>query len=474
MLDSLINRKNSFLIFVFLFIPFVLSYAIVHQNYNIMFVAATIFLGFIILRSNIISISIILFILFFGNWLEALGLLPGQFIWLVEVIILLLFLKAIAFKIFKGEKINLNLIWIVLLFLVVSLISFILNNASAIHAVLFLRVLFRYYLLFLAVLNLDFDKKSMKLLNNIIIFLFIIQIPTAVVKLFIYGQGETAIGTYAFHGGTYSTVIPLISVSFLIAFYFFYKPSKLYILLVFSFIAFGLIGGKRAVIILVPIVIIFLGFYMRDRLKNVLKYFFVGIVIILLTGYFSMKFVPTLNPQRRAGGEIDIRHLKNFITGYTMSMQNGRSEGRMSTLIIVFNTLRDNGLENLFFGLGPGSYIETRFEGLKTTIKEEGELPINYGITGLTWFALQTGLIGAFIYLSLFYIILIKCLRYYRLEKSPYWKSFGLGMLGFSFIMLFISIFYHPIFVEDLMPMVYFLLVAFTIKIKKHLELQIS
>lgn len=464
MSTSLTNRSLSFLFFIILLIPLIFGYAIANQNFYIMFVPAIVFLAFLVLRSNIISIFIILFFVFFGNSLETLGLLPPQANWLVEVVVILLLIKAISSKIFRKDKIQLNYIWVFLLFLCVSLISFLLNYVSIIHAFLFIRLVFRYYLLFLAVINLDFEEKSVTLINKIIIFLFIIQIPTAVVKMFIYGPGELAIGTYAPWGGGPSTTIPMIAISFLIAFYFFYKPSKLYFLLALGFIAFGLIGGKRAILVFLPVVVVFLGICMRDRFKNVLRYFFIGSFVILITGYFSIKFMPSLNPQGRIGGEIDFGHIKNFFANYTMRTPDGRSAGRISTSINVFNILKDKGTENLFFGLGAGSYIQTRFENIQTTLRETGEIPILYGTTGLSWLALQTGYIGAIIYLFLFYSILLKSFQYYRLEDRPYWKSYGFGMLGFSFVMLFISLFYNVVFINDLIPMVYFLLAAFTIK----------
>ena len=268
------EQHKSILLLVFLF--FVLSYAfyntIADNNFNIMFIAWIILFGVLVHKSSTLSIVIILFISFFGNWMEGLGFLPPQINWLVEVLILLLFLKALSRKIFKKEKLYLMGAYVVILFLIACFFSYLINRNSLIHGLLFLRLTFRYYLLFLAVINLDFNEKSMKLLNNILIFLFIIQIPTAVVKLFIYGQGEAAIGTYGTHGGGPSTVIPMIAVGFLFPFYFFYKPSKLYLFLAFSFIAFGIIGAKRAIILFVPITIVFLGWHMRHDFKNILKY----------------------------------------------------------------------------------------------------------------------------------------------------------------------------------------------------------
>ena len=180
-----------------------------------------------------------------------------------------------------------------------------------------------------------------------------------------------------------------------------------------------------------------------------------------------MRYIPSLNPQGRVGGEVDIGHVIDFISSYTMRVHNdGESAGRVATTIQVFNILSKRGFGIFLFGLGPGSYIQTRFESIGQTLKEKGDLPIHYGESGLSWLALQTGYIGAFIYLSLFYFILLECNAYYQQEKRLYWKSLGFGTLGFSFTMLFISLVYHPVYNQDLVPAVYFMLAGFVMKLK--------
>jgi len=463
LLNSLLERYSSFLVFVILplSLGYLVSRAIVNQNYYALLLFTIAIIGFLILKSNILSISIILFLVFAGNWLVSLGYLPAQFNWLVEIIIGLLFIKAISQKIINNQKIKLKYLGIFSLFLSVCLISYLLNNMTLILSFLFLRLLGRYYLLYLAVINLDLDEKSMTTLNKILVFLFIIQVPAAVIKLSVYGQGEQAIGTYGRSGGGLSTVLPLITLCFLIAFYFLYKPSKLYIFLAFCFIAFGIIGGKKAIMIFVPILLIFLGIFMKDRFKLVLRYFLIGGLIIFLTGYFSMKFIRRLNPDRILGGSINLSYLSEYYSRYTTYTSEGKSVGRLATTKNVFKILKDSGFENFVFGFGPGSFIETTFSELRTSLKETEGLPIAYGVTGLSWLAIQVGYFGALVFLFLFYSILKNCINYYKKEKDLYWKSIGFGMVGFSFVMLLISFFYNEIFMDDLVPLIYFMLAAF-------------
>ena len=462
-----LNRNNYRILVLILVITGILGYAIVKQNYMLMLLLVSLASVFLILRSNVLACSILLGILFFGNWVERVGLLPPQVNWGTEIIIVLLFAKAILYKLFRKEKVQVNYIMVVLFYLGVTAVSYLMSSVSTIHLILFLRLMLRFYLLFIAIINLDFNQRSIKLICNFIVFLFLIQIPTAVVKMFIFGQGESAIGTYASQGGIYSTVIPMLAISYLIAFYFFYRPSTWYIVLVFAFIAFGLIGGKRAVIFFVPVLVLFLGIFLQRKSRNIIKYAVICLIFVIITAYASMRFIPSLNPQGRVGGEVDIGHVIDFISGYTMRIHSdGESAGRMATTIQVFNILSKRGFGTFLFGLGPGSYIQTRFESIGQTLKEKGDLPIHYGESGLSWLALQTGYIGAFIYLSLFYFILLECNAYYRQEKRQYWKSLGFGTLGFSFTILFISLVYHPVYNQDLVPAVYFMLAGFVMKLK--------
>jgi hypothetical protein len=237
---------------------------------------------------------------------------------------------------------------------------------------------------------------------------------------------------------------------------------------IFASIVFGLIGGKRAIFIFVPILIIFLGLFLKHNLKNIVIYSSLGIIIILLTGYLSIKYLPTLNPQREYGGTVDFKYLKDFLIDYNLDVVDGASAGRIATTINVFNILRLRGLKNLLFGLSPGSYIETRFASLKTTLKEKGDLSIIYGTTGLSWLALQSGYLGAVTYLILFCLILNISLQYWKKEKRSYWKAFAFGNVGFSFVMVLISLTYWAVFIDDLIPCIFFLVSAFVIKVDKN------
>ena len=469
---SLINRH----ILPFLFITFILlsairlGPAIVHQNYNIMLAIGAVFLGLIVLKSNVIPIVIILLTISFTNWAtdtssDSIGLFPPQIIWAAELLGGLLFVKAVVNRAVTRQKINLFGIWVVIPFLGVTFVSLIYNGTNIISALLFLRLLFRYYLLFLAIINLDLDEKSMKLINNILAFIFVSQLPLSVVKLFVYGRGEIPVGLNA---GSAPTSIALIAIGFLVSYYLLYKKSILYILLSLGFVGFSIIGAKRAFIFFMAVVLAYLAWSLKGDIKNMLRYVAVGIPIFVLSSYLVLRLT-TLNPQGQVGGKFDPVYTVNFVYTYIMSEPpTGITAERIPTTIRIFNRLYDRGLSCFSFGYGPGSFTESRFLTYSNFYEMRPVLisifGVAYGVTGLSWLAMQVGFLGAFIYILLFYLILRKSAYYFTKELDPYWRSFGLGMVLFSFIMLLINLLYVPLFNDDIIPMFYFLLAGFIMK----------
>jgi hypothetical protein len=460
------NRSNIILAVALFVISIIMGAAIVEQGFNLILAVVAFISVLLVLRSNLLAFVVLFAIAFFGNTLEDLHVLPAQITWLNEFMILLLLAKAIILKTLRKEKIHLRFLNIFLFFLLIMWIAYQFHPTTIFHSFLFFRLLIRFYLLFLAIINLDFDEKFMRTIINILIFLFIIQIPTAVVRVFFFGIGEESIGTYAVHGGGPSVVIPMMAIGFLFAYYFYYKPSFWYILLAAGFVAFGIIGGKRGLFLYIPVLLIFLGMFMIERVKKALGFLIIAAAITVLTGYISIRLMPTLNPQQKVGGEVDLTFVKNYLMRYTMARYEGYSGGRVITTIQIYEVLRNEGKPAIFFGLGPGSYIETRFEELKTTLVETKALPIEYGVPGSSWLALQVGYVGAFVYHLIFIFILVYAARIFRSEKEPYWKSFALGVVGYSFVMLIIGLTYWPVFIDDLLPMVYFILAAFLVRMK--------
>ena len=255
-----------------LLISIFLSYFLVSKNYIFLFFLIGLALSFIMMKSKTIPIIIILSFSPFIGWALEKGFITFQILWFPELLSALIFLKVLVGRLLTKQKFQTPGLKFVFVFLLISFISQIYNSQGLIPALLMLRILFRFYLLFLGVINLDLDEKAMKLVNSSLIIIFLLQLPLAIVKLFIYGQGEVALGLSAH---SYSMIIPLIAISFLYAFYFLYKKKAVYLLGILSFIGFSFIGGKRAFIFYFIVLAVFLMWFLRKQIRLNLRAIFI-------------------------------------------------------------------------------------------------------------------------------------------------------------------------------------------------------
>jgi len=463
---SLTNRRViifSLVTFVLLLSAARLGSAVAYRDYNAIFFIGVPFLMLIVLESNVIPIIIILLMIPFTDWAIELGMLPPQIMWAPELLSALIFVKALVNRITVGERINLFGIWIVVPFLGITFLSLLYNynETSIISALLFLRLLFRYYLLFLAIINLDNDEKEMKIVNNVLVFIFISQLPISVVKLFLYGQGETSLGLSSH---ALPTSIPLIAIGFILSYHFLYRRSILNIILLLAFVGFSVVGKKRAFIFFLPVVLAYLGWYLRNEFENMLRYVVLGILVLAISSYFAFRLIPTLNPQRKVWGKVEPTYIISYVRDYTTSVtKEGMAQGRLSATISIFKQLRSRGLPGLLLGRGPGSVMKSRFQ-IADSRRRGVTSGIRYGMTGLNWLAMHVGYPGALTYLLLFYLILRKSVCCLKRELESYWRSFGLGMIIFSFVMLMLSLFYIDPFRNDALSAFYFCLAGFIVK----------
>jgi len=453
-------RMNTPLWYFFLILTSVLlGFAIVNQNYYLflMIIGAAFFL--VIIRSNIIPIAAILLIISFAGWASDQGYIPMQVLWLPELLSLLVFVKALVLCALEKRKVKLFGIWLVLPFLVITIVSFLSNSSGIIAGILFLRLLFRYYLLFLAIINLQLDEKSIKLLNNILIFIFVSQLPISVIKLMLYGQGERPLGLSSH---SLPTIIPLIAIGFFLSFYYFYGRRSIYLWGIAGFIGFSIIGEKRAFILFLPILMVYFFWILRSFIKIKWKYVLIVGFTLMVTVYFSARLIYTLNPERKIWGSFSIVHLFNYGYNYTTQVnQEGLSIGRASTTKFIITRLYKSGSVRFLIGLGPGTFLKSMFSSYNVREESIRNFNVGYGINGISWLIIQVGLCGLLLFSLLFYLILKKSYTLFQQEKDPYWKSMGLGVSLFSFIMLVLCFLYSPFFLADSISSFYFCLAGF-------------
>lgn len=418
---------------------------------------------------SIACVYILIFLAFFGGSLEGYKLAPPLLNWLTEPLIY--FCLVLALVTSRG-RLRLPLLPLILFFLAVGVASLLINERFNLEAVFGIRLILRFYIFFLAVVNLGLDDCQIKRINSFLIFLFILQIPVATIKLFFYGQGEATIGTYATFGGALSTIIPLIAVGFLIGFYFYYKEKKSYIVLALGFVYFSIIGGKRGFVFFLPALVVFsIVMLWKDRHFDTRKWqkirwqtVVMGTLLILIVVFAGLKYVPTLNPEGVIGGSIDIGHALDYTMTYTTRDwgPDGRySGGRIATTQRVFSRIAEKGVDRFFFGYGPGAVTTSRFISEKSDTRVFEEVRAGYGVTPMTFIAMEYGVLGVITYFVFMLSLFVVCVEYWKMARDAYWKAFSFGSLAFSFSMVVLWAAYHPASLQgDTIPLVFYYCMA--------------
>ena len=412
-------------------------------------------LGLAVTRSHVLGLYLIAMSVFFADGLSEMGLIPSQVSWIPEIVIILLFFKSLLVK---PRRVNSRFFLLFIPFLVVSLLSIVVNFGQD-HVVTLLfgfRTLFRFIVLFYALQVLPMEDSQTLRFIKFLLFLLILQIPVSVVKLFIYGQGELAIGTYAMAGGLYSTILPLIGISFFFGLFYFFKRKLRYILYCIGFVAFGVIGGKRAILFLAPLLVVYLFISVpRGSLRlrtRALSYSLLAILLILSI-WAPLRFLNTLRDDPIG-----------YAMNYEFATSGDQSIGRMSTSIGVFNALTRD-MKTFLVGFGPGSFHESFWPEYEGRVRRDvGSYGFLYGVTGLSFAAIEFGYLGAILFLLPIGHLYLTGRRFLRRTDDPYWKAMAFSLCGIVFASVVIYVVYGDFYNQDIPPFIMYFLAAVILK----------
>jgi hypothetical protein len=412
----------------------------------------------LVLRSNTAALIVIFTCAFLQGSLDLfLGIPTFLSRGLMELCILFLFAKAFYGRLIKYQQpVRLVGHWPMAGLFAVSIVSYIMNGETIIRYALFFRHLFIFYIFFISLLNLNIAASTVARVNRYIVLLFLVQLPAAVEKFFRVGfQEGGGIGTVSAQAGSLSTIVPLFAMAFLFSFYLWRRKSK-YIWLIPFFVAFGIVGEKRAVAFFVPVVLMFMyGLFLWDSkgyrrvpsLGGIGRIAGIAIVIMLISIggiYAGGRVLRSLNPETTVGGAFDPGYIVDTIVEYeTMVVQTGETFGRITTTLYSFELLHGRGTLELLFGLGPGLLVDSSLLD-ETEYERFRGLGIVSGKTGLVWIALQVGILGSLCVLFLYLRLFRKALYLYHVATRPYSKAILLGLLGACFVFVFDFVGYSP------------------------------
>lgn len=365
---------------------------------------------------------------------------------IVAFTILVMFVEMLFLSRRNSRKLTMIGIKPMLLLLTISFSSALLNNVSVISFLLFLRLMFVYYLLFIVVLNIDLSAEDVYKLNTFICSLFVIQIIATIVKLFSIGMLEEYVGTITITSGSLNAIVPMFALSYLFSSYLF-KKSKMTIVLMLGFVFMGIVGMKRVIIFLFPICIM-LGLYLVSsktiadaggRRKQTLPE-------VLFSGCFAFALIylivivnPTLNPEHKIGGTFDIGYILEYSDKYTTTdwSLGPREIRRKDAPKYLISLIRNKGMSHFLLGMGPGDVQPSALTGYVGNV-----MLTKYGIryggrTGFLRNFVEVGILGVFFYLILHIVIISRIYKMYMRSSSLNYTVIALGFLLSSVIFLF-------------------------------------
>jgi len=337
-------------------------------------------------------------------------------------------------------------------FVFICIVSYIINSVNFVQLLLF----FRRYLLFIAVFvlfhNIQLSNMDRDNLLKFIILLFVSQVIVNIARYPIADQTEYYIGTMSILGGSITAIFALIGIAFSFGAYL-YTRKIIYILLIFGFFIFSVIGLKRGHLIFLPILLliqylIYIRFTQESFWRNTL---ITSPIVLIITGlllYGGFTLLPSLNPEGMLGGSFDPAYVIRYVDEY---LNPGRPlagieyQGRGEAPRAVFELLKNNGLLSFLFGLGPGDIIMSRYTISADIIFSETFLAgMKYGIgygsrTGILFTAMQIGFLGALFY----FLFVLKVFssffnrRFYSSDVPEKKQIMALSLAGFLGIFIF-------------------------------------
>lgn len=337
-------------------------------------------------------------------------------------------------------------------FVFICFVSHLINPVNFIQLALFLRKYLLLVALFVLFHNIKLFDKDRENLLKFIVFLFLTQIIVNIARYPLTGQTEEYIGTMSIRGGSITAIFALVGIAFAFSAYL-YTKKYLYLILIFGFFVFSVIGAKRGHFFFLPILLftqyfIYLRFTNLYFWKNVLKYTPIVLIITGLLIYFGFTLVPSLNPENIMGGSFEPAYVLKHVDEY---LNPGRPIagityfGRGEAPRAVYDLLQNNGTLSLFFGLGPGDIIVSRFTIPADIVGSEELLTgmkygIGYGVrTGVLFTIMQVGILGTLFYFIFIFKVFLPFFRkqFYLNDMSVDKKIISLGLVGYLGIFIF-------------------------------------
>lgn len=385
-------------------------------------------------RENLFSILIIL-IAFAGTiayWIPR----GTQMMNIVTVLLsTYLFVRNKVWQIFPHMQ------YLMLSFIVFSL-YFICDNLLVHHdSILFVFSQYsKYYVpficLFLFIFYARKDVIYLRYFNKLIGVLLLIQVCMTMYKFTLFGgYWEGMVGTFgSVRGGGSGTGFPLVALCWVaINSNMDIRKLKSW-LFIASLLLLGIAAGKRAVILLFPILFMVLSVYVCKKRYSNRVWIIVAAAPLLF--YFGVRLTPTFNPENKVWGSFDLEYMMNYTENYAMGeVEDGEERehytGRVGSALAFWNIFTDVDNYSVQTWLGGGverAYASSEDREAYDQYGKEFGLNHRGDVTGILMLYLAIGVLGVLMFI-VYYWFLFRLVRYKRLKLV----LFALVMFDFIF-----------------------------------------
>lgn len=401
-----------------------------------------------------------------------------------KIIIAALSLAAVILQLPRMiERDALILIIPLVIYTAYAFVSAFVYSSSLLYALTSISYLIIGLILYIWLIQTRFSLQDLRKLIKLFYAIVLLQIIFVFVKLVFHGIDEKIlIGTMSHTAGQLGFLFPAVAVPILIFLLRNRNRFLIYGLVTLMFI-FGIINEKRAVVFLLPLIIIGSMLVNHSNYKVLAGRILIGGLLSVPAVILGISLIPSLNPDSAYGGGISLTHAYRYAFEYlTMDYggtlqgsyesaagDTGIQVGRITLWISIVKWLVSQNTVTFLFGHGFGSVTPSMWlhhdndllfslTGTRGAISSAGLSTIETGIVGLAL-------------ISIFFVsALIKMIVAYRNSNMNIVKRWFGTLIVINVIFCFDFFLYSTVLLRTMpMPLIFFSMLA-SIYIAKRFE----
>jgi hypothetical protein len=428
-----------FIVLAGLVVSFLAGWLVVRGLFQwILFLTLLIPVALVVLFNPKVALVIIILSAFSLEYLAGQGFLPSIALWTIDGLVLLLFVQLLLARghstgwFLRSLEFKLLLVWAAMV-----LLSAVANASSPLQVILGMRAYIRFAFLYYCILEFEWEEKFLSVCLKLVTFLFVLQIPIALLQKRAGLDVDAISGTIAAGGSTgLLSVIVLGFIGGLTAYALFTQTTRSF-WMGMALLVLPALASARIAVFLIPIVLIYILFRLHRyilRWQMILACLIVGLILV---NFDRIQGSPIVQQYSAVDVLRNPRLLLDELMTPPVVSTGGASVGRFAGLSLTWSNINQS-YKTLLLGYGPASAQGSRFVSLQS------DLYIQLALMGgrasqLTRSLLEWGLLGTLTYVAVYMIILWKVEMFYRNIQDPLWKAAAFGFVIYGLAMVFLS-----------------------------------